>query len=235
MTKKVWECDLSRYPAPVGLFPLPNLVLLPCALRPLHIFEPRYRQLVEDALTTHQQLAMAVLEPGWEQDYQGRPPIFPVVCLAHIIESARLKDGRLNILVVGVSRATILRELPPHKPYREAEVALLEDVYPSSAQHRCRELTERLYSVARSVAADPYQAMLIDRLYEGSMPLGMLTDAFTWLLQLDLASQRQLLAEANVERRAELLLNHIASLAPSPHEHHDRRSTGTFPPAFSAN
>lgn len=235
MPSKDWHCNLSRFPAPIGLFPLPNLVLLPCALRQLHIFEPRYRQLVEDALVGYNQLAMALLAPGWEQNYEGQPPILPVVCVAHIVESTKLQHGRFNLMVLGVSRATILRELPPRRLYREAEVELLEDVYPLSAQVRCDELTQRLYSALRRVVADPYQALLIERLYEGSLPLGMLTDALTWLLELDLTSQIQLLTEANVERRTELLLTHLVSQSPSQHRDDDLKRTETFPPDFSAN
>ncbi len=235
MPSKDLECDLSRFPAPIGLFPLPNLVLLPCALQTLHIFEPRYRQLVEDALAGYKQLAIAQLAPGWERDYEGRPRILPVVCVAHIIESARLDDGRFNLIVVGVSRAKILRELPPRRLYREAEVELLEDVYPESGNVRYDELMQRLYSAVREVLADPYQAMLIDRLCEGSLPLGMLTDVLTWLLELDLASQTRLLTEANVERRAELLLNHLASLTATQRPHDKLKRLAIFPPEFSAN
>ena len=65
----------------VRLFPLPNLVLFPHVMQPLHIFEPRYRHLLEDALADDRLITMAALKPGWETDYEGRPPLYPVACL----------------------------------------------------------------------------------------------------------------------------------------------------------
>ena len=77
--------DLSFAPqefsGKVRLFPLPNLVLFPHVMQPLHIFEPRYRFLLEDALATDRLIAMALLAPGWENDYEGRPPLYPMACL----------------------------------------------------------------------------------------------------------------------------------------------------------
>src|SRR5437588_755419 len=76
------------------LFPLPNLVLFPYVIQPLHVFEPRYRRLLADALAGDRLMAMALLKPGWEEDYQQRPAIHPVVCLGKIFKEERLPDGR---------------------------------------------------------------------------------------------------------------------------------------------
>ena len=77
--------SLQDFCGTVRLFPLPNLVLFPHVLQPLHIFEPRYRELLEDALAHDGLIAMAMLEPGWEQDYDGRPPaLHPMACLAKV-------------------------------------------------------------------------------------------------------------------------------------------------------
>ena len=86
--------DLSHSQAAARLFPLPEFVLLPMWVQPLHVFENRYRRLVEDALSDDRLLAMAVLAPGWENDYENRPPILPFVCLAYIAQWERLPDGR---------------------------------------------------------------------------------------------------------------------------------------------
>src|SRR5262249_61215492 len=98
---------------PARLFPLPTLVLFPHVLQPLHIFEPRYRQMTADALAGDRLIAMALLRPGWEKDYEGRPPIYSVICVGRIVAEKRLPDGRFNILLRGVSRARVRRELPP--------------------------------------------------------------------------------------------------------------------------
>mgnify|MGYP003414648485 CR=1 FL=1 len=75
----------------VPLFPLPNVVLFPGAPLPLHVFEPRYRKMVEDALGSHRSIGIVLLKPGYEQDYQGRPPIYPLGCSGAIVEDAEPK------------------------------------------------------------------------------------------------------------------------------------------------
>src|SRR6476619_6239822 len=111
---------LADYTGTVRLFPLPNLVLFPQVMQPLHIFEPRYRQMIADALAGDRFLALALLKPGWEQQYAGRPEIHPVACLGKIIADQRLPDGRYNILVRGLSRVQVVQEIPQPKLYRQA-------------------------------------------------------------------------------------------------------------------
>ena len=78
------------------LFPLPNVVLFPNVFLPLHIFEPRYREMVADALADDRMIGMVLLRPGWEHDYEGRPPIYPVGTSGLITNVERLPDGRLR-------------------------------------------------------------------------------------------------------------------------------------------
>lgn len=107
----------------VPLFPLPDCMLLPHATLPLHIFEPRYRVMVRDALDAAGLIAMAIFEGGhWKVDYQGQPPLRPYVCIGYILRHEPLADGRYNILLQGVCRARIRKELP-HQPYRVALLA----------------------------------------------------------------------------------------------------------------
>jgi Lon protease-like protein len=117
------ELDLSAVP----LFPLPGVVLFPQAVLPLHIFEDRYRAMTADALTGDRLIAMALLRPGWEKSYYGRPAIEPVVCVGRILSHERLPDGKYNFLLQGVQRARIVREVGD-RPYRQAELRPLEQV-----------------------------------------------------------------------------------------------------------
>ena len=94
----------------VSLFPLPNVVLFPRAVLPLHVFEPRYRRMTADALVAQKRLAMALLKPGWERDYYGSPEIEPVVCVGRIVNSELLPDGRYNLLLQGEMRACVEKE-----------------------------------------------------------------------------------------------------------------------------
>ena len=76
---------LSGFCGKVRLFPLPNLVLFPEVMQPLHIFEPRYRQMTADALAGDRLIALGLLRPGWEADYDGKPAIYPVACLGRVV------------------------------------------------------------------------------------------------------------------------------------------------------
>jgi len=132
--------DLSS----VALFPLPSVVLFPRAVLPLHIFEDRYRAMTRDALVGDRVIAMALLRPGWEKSYYGRPAIDPVVCAGRILSHERLPDGKYNFLLQGVARCRIVEELTRDEPYR---IARLETIVETPALEidldECRrQLTE---------------------------------------------------------------------------------------------
>jgi uncharacterized protein len=112
--------------ATLPLFPLPNVVLFPGVLLPLHVFEPRYRALVADALEGDRRFGMALLRPGWEADYEGRPPIFAIGCSGVIVHAVRLDDGRYNIIVRGLDRFRVVDETHDRQ-YRRAVIELLAD------------------------------------------------------------------------------------------------------------
>ncbi len=111
------------------LFPLAGICLLPHATIPLHIFEPRYVQMVSEALDGSSQIAMATFDgKRWQQEYHGNPPIRPVVCLGQIERYERLPMGRYNIMLQGICRATVVEEEMPDetRPYRIARLAPLD-------------------------------------------------------------------------------------------------------------
>src|SRR5437588_1726053 len=87
--------DLSSVP----LFPLPNVVLFPRAVLPLHIFEERYKAMMAGTLGGDRQIAMALLKSGWEKNYHGKAALEPVVCVGRILTHERLPDGRYNFLL----------------------------------------------------------------------------------------------------------------------------------------
>jgi Lon protease-like protein len=109
------------------IFPLPSAVLLPFEMLPLHIFEPRYREMITDVLEAERPLAIAQLSSGWEGSYEGRPPVERICGVGVVSRSERLPDGRFNILLRGMARVEILEELPPRKAYREVRARLLND------------------------------------------------------------------------------------------------------------
>jgi len=113
-------------PPVIPIFPLPDVALFPQVPLPLHIFEPRYRTMVADALAGDRVIGMTLLRPGWERDYHGRPPVYDRGCAGRIEEHEALPDGRSNIVLRGLTRFRILEE-HAGKPYRLASVAALAD------------------------------------------------------------------------------------------------------------
>src|SRR3954451_7680336 len=111
----------------VPLFPLPNVVLFPRAILPLHIFEERYKVMTADALAGDRQIAMALLKPGWEKSYYFRPAVDPIVCVGTILTHERLPDGRYNLFLQGTTRARIVKELSVDVSYRIAQLQALPE------------------------------------------------------------------------------------------------------------
>ena len=114
----------------IPIFPLPDLVFFPHTLLPLHIFEPRYRQMIADCLEGDRRLAVVMLKPGWERDYEGSPAVYPVAGAGEIIQCERLADGRYNVLLRGECRVRIKEELPSGKLYRVVRAVVVRDKEP---------------------------------------------------------------------------------------------------------
>jgi ATP-dependent Lon protease len=221
----------ADFGGPVRLFPLPNLVVFPHALQPLHIYESRYRCMLEDALAGDQLLAMALLQPGWETDYEGCPAIFPVTCVGRVVSHTRLEDDRYNILLMGLKRASVVRELTTDSPYRLAEVQLRDDVYSNSASAERAGLQEQLIHRFRQlVPASAFTHHLVGKLREHEVPLGVLTDIVAFAVPFDVPFKHTLLREWSVDLRAKMLLEHLSTLV---EQGDDTRFP--FPPEFSEN
>jgi len=110
-------------PEHIPVFALPNVVLFPKTYLPLHIFEPRYRQMVDDAVMGGQCIGIALLKEGWESEYYGNPPVFSTGCVGRLVSVQPLPDGRSNILLQGLERFEITLE-SYEKPYRQASITL---------------------------------------------------------------------------------------------------------------
>jgi uncharacterized protein len=114
-------------PGTIPIFPLPNVVLFPNVFLPLHIFEPRYREMVGDALSGDRLIGMVLLRAGWETDYEGRPEIYPVGTAGLITFSEQHADGRYNIVLRGLEKFRVVAE-DRSRSYRVAEIeSLMEE------------------------------------------------------------------------------------------------------------
>jgi Lon protease-like protein len=130
-------------PPTIPLFPLPNVVLFPGVFLPLHIFEERYRALTRDALAGDRIIGMTLLRPGFEGDYHGRPPIYPVGCAGVISHSDRLPDGRYNIVLHGLSKFRIVEEMTDGE-YRRARDEALTELTDAAGQGQIKDLRTRI-------------------------------------------------------------------------------------------
>jgi Lon protease-like protein len=213
------------------LFPLPNIVFFPFMVLPLHIFEPRYRQMTEDALAGDQLITMVLLRPGWEDDYEGKPAICPVGCLGKIIGAQRLQNGRFNLLLSGLTRVRILDEIEQDKPYRSAHVHLLHDFCPA-APPGLKDLQQRLaMHVTAWLGASESRAEM-EKALKADLPLGALCDLISFTLPLAADIKQEMLEQLNVMDRVAALLHYLETTQPpTASDQADHR----FPPGFSSN
>ena len=117
--------ELQRLP----MFPLPNTVLFPHTFLPLHIFEPRYRLMIRQALAEGGGLGLAMLKPGHDDTYEGRPPVFGLGGAGRIVHHTELADGRYMILLRGVTRVRLEQELDPKdEPFRRFATSPLGEI-----------------------------------------------------------------------------------------------------------
>lgn len=139
--------DVTR----IALFPLSNVVLFPRVKTPLHIFEPRYRALMRDALDSERRIGMAVVRPEHQADMAGDPPLFPIGCCGEITEFERRPDGRYDLVLLGSWRFRIVEEeaRTPDRLYRVARVQPLDEAFPESERDRVSRLRA---SVVENVA-----------------------------------------------------------------------------------
>ncbi len=130
-------------PPTIPIFPLPNVVLFPNVFLPLHIFETRYREMVDAALGGDRIIGMVLLRPGWEGDYEGRPPIYPIGCAGVITHAERLPDGRFNIVLRGMEKFRVESE-DTGQLYRMAHVVPVPEPAAASVREEMRVERRRL-------------------------------------------------------------------------------------------
>jgi Lon protease-like protein len=213
-TAPLTDEELSVLP----VFPLPRLVFFPGSVLPLHFFEPRYRAMMEDCVT-HGPRAMAVtlLRPGWESDYEGRPPIHTVAGAGRFIEHSRRPDGRFDVVLAGLARVR-LDELPAEgRPYRRARATVLADRIPHDDAVE-RVLTEVLGTASAVTTLVRQRHPDFDLGLDPRFSPGVIADRIADRLVADMERRQALLEQLDVKVRLatlnEILLDLLAALAP---------------------
>jgi uncharacterized protein len=182
----------------VPLFPLPNILLYPGAMLPLHVFEPRYVQLVEDLLSQKDRtLTMALLQPDWERDYFGEPPIFPVSGLGRMLSCQPASDGRFNILVEGLARVSF-SEIESDKLYRQGKVRALAEI-PTDESSLEHDLRQRIHTAFALQSDD-------NVLPDPARDLGYLADVLLLTLGADMPEKQRIFSILDVAERAQAVL-----------------------------
>lgn len=134
------------FPSSLPIFPLPSVVLFPNVFLPLHIFEPRYRQMIADALAGDRIIGMVLLKPGYEDDYEGRPPVYGTGCSGLITHVERMEDGRYNLILRGFEKFIIHGEEDPAvgTPYRRALVTTVDEMVAGSERDALKSERHKL-------------------------------------------------------------------------------------------
>lgn len=189
------------------VFPLPPVVLLPGAAVPLHIFEPRYRAMVKDALAGDGLFALAQVMPGQEALLEGSPALEEMLCIGAVTMQEELPDGRFNLVLVGVARARLKKELPQVHPYREVEAELIEDqpVAPEADESLRRAVVELVARVPPTVGQRIAQVA-------SRVSGGQLADVVASTFMQDPASRFDVLCETDVQVRIDQVTEELLTL-----------------------
>jgi ATP-dependent Lon protease len=207
--------DIERALGALPLFPLPQTVLFPEAHLPLHVFEPRYREMVRDALDSHRTIAVVLITDDQRLDEHGHPVIADVAGVGVIADHRELPGGRYNILLHGRARVR-LRELPFVKPYRRAAAEVLTPL--PDDQLSMADLSALVSSAAAFTTFVRERDRSFDFRLPRDAPPGLLADLCAFHLVLD-ARERQAILEmldprARARRVAEVLAMQRLTLAP---------------------
>jgi len=194
----------------IALFPLPNVVMFPRIQCPIHIFEPRYRQMFESALAGDGRIGMATIRPECLDDIRGDPEMYEIGCAGVITENHRLPNGRYNLVLMGTQRFRILSEepRPAGRLFRTAHIELLDDLLPREQAQRIVSLRPALIELARSFIAqsDRQRALRFAQQDLASVDDAALVNGLASGFPLSAVEKQQLLDVDTIAERYERLM-----------------------------
>jgi Lon protease-like protein len=184
----------------VPIFPLPGAILFPRSQLPLHIFEPRYREMVSDAIDGAGRIAM--IQPH-RLDDDNQAPLYAVGCVGDVVGVEELEDGRFNIVLLGANRFRLVGEASTETSYRcaEVDVEAFDDSEPpplSLGERAEVEREARRLGNAMGLAVDWDAVSRLDD--------EMLVNAIAQVAPFDIGAKQALLEEATLAGRADLLV-----------------------------
>jgi Lon protease-like protein len=188
-------------PPTIPIFPLPNVVLFPNVFLPLHIFEPRYRAMVADALKGDRIIGMTLLRPGFEADYDGRPAVYETGCAGLITHSEPLPDGRYDIVLRGLEKFRIVDE-DTSQPYRLAQIEALPEATDDAERADIRARRQRL----EAVLAATIERSSGEPRFPPAVPDDDLVNALAQYLPLEPVERQALLERRGIAERCRGLI-----------------------------
>lgn len=201
------ERDLAE----LAIFPLPNVALFPGALLPLHVFEPRYRDLLHEVLAGRKVMGVARLRPGFENDYEGRPPVFEICGAGFVEEHSERPDGRLDIALRGLARVRIVTELPPLRTFRQVRAELVREPSPEPALLAAWQV--KLGALWQQLSPHlPEGVRDLKALTRGADDASAFSDRLAAALVADPEASQRLLSEADPAERLRLLTARVQEL-----------------------
>lgn len=202
----------------VPLFPLPNVVFFPGTKLPLHIFEPRYRELLEDARRSQQLICIALLDRRRKMPRRGGEPpaVHSMACLGRLTRIERLQNGLFNIDLFGLTRVEIVGEIPTDKPYRIAKVKTVKEQESELAETRSDQILERAFEAFNKVLRkySRFPGEFLTR-FKG-LPVGMLLDIIAHHVPCDAQKKQMFLEETEPIRRCDKIVSVLEEIYQSP-------------------
>jgi Lon protease-like protein len=189
-------------PPTLPIFPLPNAVLFPNVFLPLHIFEPRYREMVGDSLQGDRIIGMVLLRPGFETDYEGRPPVYPIGCAGVITHAERLADGRFNIVLRGIEKFRITGE-DASRRYRLAHIEPMPEIANTDERAAIKKQRQRL----EALLAAAVERSGSEPKFPPAIPDEDLVNALAQYMELDPIERQALLEQSGVLSRCRALID----------------------------
>lgn len=183
----------------IAVFPLPNVIFFPKTLLPLHIFEPRYCQMIQDTIATKQLIGMFLLEEGWQDNYYGNPTIYPIGCAGEMIHTETLPDDKYDIVLRGLYRVRPI-EMVQEFPYRKARVEVLPEIL-NEEPAKVQRMRENLLSGLRKITSIEPEALKILETEEPDF--AEIVNQIANQLPMELETRFELLKTDDVYLRAE--------------------------------
>jgi Lon protease-like protein len=190
----------EKLPDTIPIFPLEDVMLFPEMSVPLHIFEPRYKAMIADALKGNRIIGMVLLRPGYEKDYERSPSVFPVGCAGVINEVEQLPNGEYNIVLGALTKYRITRE-EASRPYRIAHVTPIADTVAEADRPTLHARRQRLEELIRQSGGRTGVAAAPPNISDERLVNGM-----SQLAHIDELDRERLLEAPNPLARADVLI-----------------------------